>query len=65
MHRHGLRDDQWDRITNFLPGPVSGTLVARRRTIACSSRLSSIVIAQAFPGVICRTELAPDFCTGR
>ena len=34
MHRYGLRDDQWDRISIILPGKVDD----RGRT-ACDNRL--------------------------
>ena len=38
MRRYALRDDQWGRIKDFLPGR-EGHVEARRRTIGCSSRL--------------------------
>jgi hypothetical protein len=31
MHRHALRDDQWDKIKDFLPGPFSHWRPARLR----------------------------------
>ena len=34
MRRYALRDDQWDRIKDFLPGR-EGHVAARRRTIDC------------------------------
>ena len=37
MRRYALRDDQWDRIQDILPGR-EGHGAARRRTIACSSK---------------------------
>ncbi len=36
MHRYGLRDDQWDRIKDFLPGRaghVGGTAADNRRFV--------------------------------
>jgi transposase len=36
MHRYGLRDDQWERIRDFLPGReghVGGTAVDNRRFV--------------------------------
>ena len=36
MHRYGLRDDQWERIKDFLPGReghVGGTAVDNRRFV--------------------------------
>jgi hypothetical protein len=51
MRRYALRDDQWDRIKDFLPGR-EGHVGALRRTIGYSSRLFSIDIELAFLGVI-------------
>ena len=39
MRRYALRDDQWDRIKEILPGREA-MLAARRRTIGCSSKRS-------------------------
>ncbi len=49
MDRDGLRDDEWDRIKDFLPGR-EGMSAARRRTIGFSSTRFSIAIGRAFPG---------------
>ena len=38
MRRYALRDDQWDRIKDILPGREGHARAARRRTIACSSK---------------------------
>ncbi len=57
MHRHALRDDEWDKIKDFLPGRV-GHVGRRRRTIACSSMSLSFAIAPALHGVICRSVSA-------
>ena len=51
MHRYALRDDQWDKIKDFLPGR-EGHVGGRRPTIACSSTRSSIAIARASRGAI-------------
>jgi transposase len=52
MRRYALRDDQWDRIKDFLPRAMSA---ARRRTIGCSSRRFCTGIEPAFHGVIFRS----------
>ena len=59
MQRFGLRDDQWERIKNFLPGReghVGGTAVDNRLLMRFF-----IDIERAFPGGICRCASA----TGR
>ena len=52
MRRYALRDDQWDRIKDFLPGR-EGYAAARQKTIACSSKRCSTAIERAVRGVIC------------
>ena len=47
MHRYALRDDQWDKIKDFLPGREGHV-----GTIACSSTRSSIAIVRASRGAI-------------
>ena len=37
MRRYALRDDQWDRIKDILPGR-EGHVGGTARTIACSSK---------------------------
>ena len=57
MRRYGLRDDQWDRIKDFLPG-VKGTWAARRKIIDCLSRPFSTDLELGVPGVIYPSGLA-------
>ena len=54
MRRYALRDDQWDRIKDLLPGR-EGSVGVTARTIGCSSRRCSTVIVLAFPGATCRS----------
>ena len=49
MRRYGLRDDQWDRTKDLLPG-AKAMWEARRRTIGCLSKLSSTDLEQDVPG---------------
>jgi hypothetical protein len=49
MRRYGLRDDQWDRIKDLLPGR-EGHGEALPRTIGCLSKLSSTDLEQDVPG---------------
>jgi len=51
MRRYALRDDQWDRIKDFLPGR-EGHVGARRRIIGCSSKPFSTDIEPASLGAI-------------
>ena len=57
MRRYALRDDQWDRIKDFLPGR-EGQWAARRRTIGCSWRRCSIATAPVSPGVTCHQRFS-------
>ena len=53
MDRDGLRDDEWDRIKDFLPGReghVGGTAPDNRLFVDAVS----IAIRRAFPSAICR-----------
>ena len=57
MHRHALRDDQWIRIKDFLPGRdghVGGTASNNRLFV------DAVVFrfARVFPGVICQSVSA-------
>jgi hypothetical protein len=61
MRRYALRDDQFDRIKDILPGREGHVWAVRRRTIACSSKPFSSGFAPAFLGAICPSALA----TGR
>ena len=52
MHRYALRDDQWDKIKDFLPGReghVGGTAADNRLFVDARS---SIAIARASRGAI-------------
>ena len=51
MLRYALRDDQWDRIKDFLPGR-EGHVGALPLTIGCSWMRFSFAIALASPGAI-------------
>jgi transposase len=53
MRRYALRDDQWDRIKDFLPGR-EGHVGARRRIIVCSLKPFFSGIERASLGVIFR-----------
>jgi transposase len=53
MRRYALRDDQWDRIKDLLPGR-EGHVGANGRETVCLSMPCSTVIAPAFPGATCR-----------
>jgi hypothetical protein len=60
MHRYALRDDQWERIKDFLPGRkghVGGT-AADNRLFVDAVIYRSIGIAPASPGVTCRSVTA-------
>ena len=50
--RYALRDDQWERIKDLLPGRAFPLLSHCRRTIGCWWKLCSTEIGQEFPGVI-------------
>ena len=51
MRRYGLRDDQWERIKDFLPGS-EGHVGVRRKIIDCSLKRCSIDTELAVLGVI-------------
>ena len=60
--RYALRDDQWERIKDLLPGRAFPLLSHCRRTIGCSWKLCCTDIGQEFPGVTCflvHTRTAP------
>ena len=64
MRRFGLRDDQWERIKDLLPGR-EGSVGGPRRTIGCSSKPCSIVIVRGCLGAICRSGSVTEFrCIG-
>ena len=64
MRRYALRDDQWDRIKDILPGR-EGHVGGRRRTIACSSKPFYSGFEPASRGGICASaEVAPRSGTG-
>ena len=52
MRRYGLRDGQWDRIQDLLPGRA-GHVGVTAQTIACLWKRSYSAIGQEFPGAIC------------
>src|ERR1700691_2610329 len=69
MRRYALRDDQWDRIKDILPGRaghvgvtakdnLQAMLASPPRITGCSSRRYFTVIAQAYLGATCRNVLA-------
>jgi len=60
MQRFGLRDDQWERIKDFLPGR-DGHVGGNAADTDCSSMRFFIDIGRAFRGAICQHALA----TGR
>ena len=49
--RYGLRDDQWDRIRDLLPGR-EGHVGVRRRIIVCSWKRCFIDTATGYLGAI-------------
>ncbi len=55
--RYALRDDQWERIENLLPGRAD-TVGVTRKTIVCLSKLFFIAIAREYRGAIYRNDLA-------
>ena len=57
MRRYALRDDQWDRIKDLLPGR-EGHVGVTELTTVCSSRPCSTAIAPVFPGATCRSGSA-------
>jgi len=60
MRRYAIRDDQWNRIKDTLPGR-EGSVGVTAVTTACSSRRCSTAIAPVSPGVTCRSAVV----TGR
>ena len=54
MRRYALRDDQWDRIKDFLPGRAAMSTTPRQ-TIDCSSKRFCADTARRFLGAICRS----------
>ena len=58
MCRHALRDDQWDRMKDLLPGS-EGWVARQPMTTGCSWRRFSTATAPASPGVICRSGSIP------
>ncbi len=59
--RYALREDQWERIKDLLPGRAFPLLSHCRGTIGCSWKLCCIEIGQEFPGVTYRNGLATCF----
>jgi hypothetical protein len=57
MRRYALRDDQWDRIKDFLPGR-EGHVGARRLITGYLSRRLCIGIERVFHGATCPIGLA-------
>ena len=55
MRRYALRDDQWERIKDLLPGREGHVGVTAK-----NNRLfvEAVLIAQAFPGGTCRNASA-------
>jgi|GEM_PF-1675910 len=59
--RYALRDDQWERIKDLLPGRAFPLLSHCRRTIGCWWKLCCTNIGQEFPGVTYRNDWATCF----
>ena len=55
MQRYALRDDQWTKIKDFLPGR-EGHVGGTAPTIVCLSMPSFIATAPASPGATCRSD---------
>ena len=70
MRRYGLRDDQWDRIKDILPGR-EGHVGVTAKDNRLFVEAVSIAIGPAFLGGTCRNDLVtrsrfiPDFRAGR
>ena len=58
MRRYSLRDDQWDRIKDILPGREGHVSLSPPRITGCSSRRYFTVIAPTYRGATCRNVLA-------
>ena len=58
MRRYGIRDDQWERIRDLLPGQEGHVGVTAARATGCSSRRCCTATAPACRGAICRAARA-------
>ncbi len=60
--RYALRDDQWDRIKDLLPGRA-GTVGVTGKDNRLLSTLCCIAIAPAYRGAICRSaSVISEWC---
>lgn len=57
MHRYALRDDQWERIKDLLPGRIDTVGVTAKDNRLFVEKPSCIDIERVFLGEICLKDL--------